>query len=48
MSRKRNFIPPIPNYDWIREQMAYDLQYRLEDRQQNALSGAGEKQATLS
>ncbi len=39
MSRKLNFIPPIPNYDWIREQMAYDLQYRLEDRQRKTSLG---------
>lgn len=39
MSKKLNFIPPIPNYDWIREQMAYDLQYRLSSRQRKTSFG---------
>lgn len=32
MSRKLNFIPFILNYDFIREQMKADLEYRLADR----------------
>lgn len=32
MSRKMNFIPHIPDYKWIREQMKEDLKYRLETR----------------
>lgn len=33
MSRKFDFIPQIPNYEWIRQQMSADLAYRLQDRQ---------------
>lgn len=32
MSRKFNFIPYIKNYDWIRNQMKEDLNYRLTNR----------------
>lgn len=32
MTRKLNFIPDIPNYDWIRKQMKEDLKYRLDTR----------------
>lgn len=32
MSRKLNFVPPIPNYRFIRTQMEEDLKYRLTDR----------------
>lgn len=39
MSRKLDFIPPIPNYDWVRKQMAYDLEYRLKDRHERTSLG---------
>ena len=39
MSRKMNFIPHIPDYKWIREQMKEDLKYRLETR--NDLTSLG-------
>lgn len=39
MSRKLSFIPPIPNYDWIRHQMNEDLKYRLETRQDTTSFG---------
>lgn len=32
MSRKMNFIPYIPNYEWVRNQMNEDLKYRLSTR----------------
>lgn len=32
MTRKFDFIPFIPNYEWIREQMKADLEYRLKNR----------------
>ena len=32
MSRKLTFIPPIPDYDYIREQMKADLEFRLLNR----------------
>lgn len=32
MSRKLDYIPPIPSYDYIRSKMAEDLEYRLSDR----------------
>ena len=32
MSRKLDFIPPVPGYGWVREQMREDLRYRLGDR----------------
>ena len=32
MSRKLSFIPYIPNYEFIKEQMQEDLKYRLTDR----------------
>lgn len=32
MTRKLDFIPPIPGYQFIREQMVADLAYRLESR----------------
>ncbi len=39
MSRKLNFIPYIPNYGYIREQMRYDLEYRLRYRQERTSLG---------
>lgn len=32
MTRKFDYIPFIPNYEWIREQMKADLEYRLKNR----------------
>lgn len=32
MTRKLDFIPNIPNYEWTREQMKIDLEYRLKNR----------------
>lgn len=39
MSRKLSFIPHIPNYEYIREQMREDLKYRLENRQKRTSLG---------
>lgn len=39
MSRKLNFIPHIPNYDYIRDQMKTDLEYRLSDRHRKTSLG---------
>lgn len=39
MSRKFDFIPPIPDYAWIRRQMTEDLAYRLEDRKSRTSLG---------
>lgn len=39
MSRKLSFIPPIPNYEWMRQQMQEDLKYRLETRKERTSLG---------
>lgn len=39
MSRKLNHIPNIPSYDYIRYEMARDLKYRLESRQEKTSFG---------
>lgn len=39
MSRKLHEIPDIPDYNWIRRQMAEDLSYRLQDRQRKTSLG---------
>lgn len=39
MSRKLSFIPPIPDYEWIRHQMQEDLKYRLETRREKTSLG---------
>lgn len=39
MSRKLNIIPPIPDYNWIRNQMKADLAYRMEDRRERTSLG---------
>lgn len=39
MSRKLNFVPNIPNYDYIRDQMKADLEYRLSDRNRKTSLG---------
>lgn len=39
MSRKLSFIPNIPNYEYIREQMQEDLKYRLESRHERTSLG---------
>lgn len=39
MSRKLNFIPEIPDYDYIKNQMDEDLKYRLESRKRKTSLG---------
>lgn len=39
MTRKLNFIPDIPNYEWVRNQMEKDLEYRLSTRMDKTLLG---------
>lgn len=39
MSKKMNFIPHIPDYEYIREQMKADLEYRLSDRHRKTSLG---------
>lgn len=39
MSRKMSFIPHIPNYEWVRNQMQEDLKYRLETRREKTSLG---------
>lgn len=39
MSRKLNFIPEIPDYDYIKNQMEEDLKYRLENRKRKTSLG---------
>lgn len=39
MSRKLHEIPDIPDYNWIRRQMAEDLSYRLQNRQRKTSLG---------
>lgn len=39
MSRKLSFVPPIPNYEWVRNQMQEDLKYRLETRKEKTSLG---------
>ena len=39
MSRKLSFIPHVPDYAYIREQMENDLQYRLKNRKRKTSLG---------
>lgn len=39
MSRKLDYIPPISSYDDIRQQMRWDLEYRLDDRKNRTSLG---------
>lgn len=39
MSRKLNFMPEIPDYDYIKNQMEEDLKYRLENRKRKTSLG---------
>lgn len=39
MTRKLNTIPHIPNYEWIRQQMNADLEYRLKSRKKQTSLG---------